>query len=161
MKAGALLSSLLTGGGEESCIMDHKAQTYLGCSSCMSLTGRRNMHIQWNRGFSCSLGWGSKFHSFLETLPQVTWKNVELSSQGINQSLGIAFSWYPACSVRACRWDSSEFWTFFTFPDADDWCTEWAWSGMASAMLRAHSVFFLLVQSRLMRTILTVFKSLC
>lgn len=60
-------------------------------------------------------GGGSNFHSLLKTLPQINYmgKNVKLSSQGISQSQGTAFSRCPCCSVAACRWDRCEFLNIF------------------------------------------------
>lgn len=151
MKSGAFPSSPLRGDGEEACTVDHKAVPYLSCGSCMSLTGRRNMHTQWNRGFSCNLGWGSKFHSLLKTLPQITWEKCVTFFSGYKpvsrHCLFLMSCLFCTCLQMGQLWVPEHFSPFLMLMTG----AEWACLGTAGATLRAHSVFFLLVQSSLMR----------
>lgn len=77
MKAGAFPASLLTGGGEEACVMDHKALPYLSGGSCMCITGICMLNA--TEGSAALEGGGVKkgnFISLLKKLPQITWGNI-------------------------------------------------------------------------------------
>lgn len=124
----------------------------------VGITGRRNKHAQWNWGFSC-IGWVGAQGKVIFIHYSKYFHNLH------GKKTGILFSGYKPVSAQclflmSCLFctclEMGEGWVpehFFSFSDAGDWCIKWSWMGIASPRLRAHSVFFLHVQSGWMRKV--------